>query len=78
MPELAGTLASVAKCLLSVRQVYERCSKVRRLSIGDLLEARGKGFEVMRSLTKSRGSLFRYLPGVAGKVSLVHRAFDLA
>jgi hypothetical protein len=36
-----------------------------------------KGFEVMRALKKGQGSLFRYLPGVAGEVSLVHRAFGL-
>lgn len=36
-----------------------------------------KGFEVMRALKKGQGSLFRTLPGVAGEVSLVHRASDL-
>ena len=36
-----------------------------------------KGFEVMRALKKGQGSLFRYLPGIAGEVSLVHRAFGL-
>ena len=36
-----------------------------------------KGFEVMRALKKGQGSLFRYLPGVPGEVSLVHRAFGL-
>ena len=36
-----------------------------------------KGFEVMRALKKGQGALFRYLPGVAGEVSLVHRAFGL-
>jgi transposase-like protein len=37
-----------------------------------------KGFEVMRALKKGQGSVFRYLPGVAGEVSLVHRNFGLA
>ena len=36
-----------------------------------------KGFEVMRALKKGQGFLFRYLPGVAGEVSLVHRSFGL-
>ena len=36
-----------------------------------------KGFEVMRALKKGQGSLFRYRSGVAGEVSLVHRAFGL-
>ena len=36
-----------------------------------------KGFEVMRALKKGQGALFRYLPGIAGEVSLVHRAFGL-
>ena len=37
-----------------------------------------KGFEVMRALKKGQGALFRYLPGVAGEVSLVNRNFGLA
>jgi transposase-like protein len=36
-----------------------------------------KGFEVMRALKKGQGSLFRYLPNVAGEVSLVNRTFGL-
>ena len=36
-----------------------------------------RGFEVMRALKKGQGSLFRYLPGIAGEVSLVNRAFGL-
>jgi transposase-like protein len=36
-----------------------------------------KGFEVMRALKKGQGSDFRYLPGVAGEVSLVTRNFGL-
>ena len=36
-----------------------------------------KGLEVMRVLKKGQGSLFRYLPGVAGEVCLVHRTFGL-
>ena len=36
-----------------------------------------KGFEGMRALKKGQGALFRTLPGVAGEVSLVHRAFGL-
>lgn len=36
-----------------------------------------KGFEVMQALKKGQGSLFGYLPGVAGEVSLVHRDFGL-
>ena len=36
-----------------------------------------KGFEVMRALKKGQGSLFRYLPGIAGEVSLVYRTFGL-
>ena len=36
-----------------------------------------KCFEVMRALKKGQGTLFRTLPGVAGEVSLVHRAFGL-
>ena len=36
-----------------------------------------RGFEVMRALKKGQSSLFRYLPGVVGEVSLVHRAFGL-
>ena len=31
----------------------------------------------MRTLKKGQGALFRYLPGMAGEVSLVHRAFHL-
>ena len=37
-----------------------------------------KGFKVMRTLKKGQGALFRYLPGVAGEVSLVKRNFGLA
>jgi transposase-like protein len=36
-----------------------------------------KGFEVMRALEKGQGSVFRYLPGVAGEVSLANRNFGL-
>ena len=36
-----------------------------------------RGFEVMRALKKGQGSLFRYLPGVAGEVSLVPRTCGL-
>lgn len=37
-----------------------------------------KGFEVIRALKKGQGSLFRYLPGVADEVGLVHRNLGLA
>lgn len=36
-----------------------------------------KGFEVMRAQRKGQGAIFRYLPGVAGEVSLVNRTFGL-
>jgi transposase-like protein len=36
-----------------------------------------KGFEVMAALKKGQASVFRYLPGVAGEVSLVNRNFGL-
>ena len=36
-----------------------------------------KGFEVMRALEKGQGALFRTVPGIAGEVSLAHRAFGL-
>ena len=32
----------------------------------------------MRALKKGQGTLFRYLPGVAGEGSLVNRNFGLA
>ena len=31
----------------------------------------------MRALKKGQGSLFQYLPGVAGEMGLVHRTFGL-
>lgn len=37
-----------------------------------------RGFEVMSVLKTGQGSLFRYLPRIAGGVSLVHRAFGLS
>ena len=36
-----------------------------------------KGFEVVRALRKGQGSFCRSVPGVAGDVSSVHRAFGL-